>query len=181
MLKDVVVFELDQPATQARKVAVLKSFTDFFPAHLHFIPIVFNRENLKDRMLAAGYQTHLQTLFIWEGVTYYLPPGAIDHTLAFVSGFSPSKSCIIFDFFPPSVANGTSPLSEAHSMRVKFKKFGEAFTFGISPGEMPRFLWDRGYKDVCVFPVHRLKKEYLTGNHRHRRISGIFFLARAGV
>jgi methyltransferase (TIGR00027 family) len=181
ILKEVPVFELDHPATQQRKAAILKSLADTFPANLHLVPIVFERDKLKDRLISAGYRAGLRTAFIWEGVTYYIAPAAVEQTLKFVSGFSGSGGSIVLDFFPPSVTDGTSIVREARSMRARFRKFGEAFRFGMSPDEMPGFLSGRGFREISVFPIHELKDRYVRQRGRRRRVSEVFYLAQAGV
>ena len=77
------VFEVDQPATQAAKIARLKQIFKKAPDYVSYVPIDFNDETL-DKLLSYGYQRSLKTLFIWEGVIAYLKPPAVDDTLAWV-------------------------------------------------------------------------------------------------
>ncbi|MCL4879233.1 MAG: class I SAM-dependent methyltransferase [Anaerolineae bacterium] len=42
------------------------------PEQVTFLPIDFTRDDLAEMFYRAGYLTDRRTLFIWEGVTYYL-------------------------------------------------------------------------------------------------------------
>jgi len=76
--KDTRIFELDARPTQLRKKEMLEQAGIPLPAHLVFVPIDFNRENLKDVLAAAGFSRDQRALFVWEGVTYYLPAKVVD-------------------------------------------------------------------------------------------------------
>ena len=82
----VKVFEVDHPATQAVKLKKLVAIFGAWPAHVTYVPIDFNQQSLAERLFASGYDEQRKTLFIWQGVTQYLTPAAVDDTLAFVAG-----------------------------------------------------------------------------------------------
>lgn len=42
------------------------------PEQVTFLPIDFTKDDLAEVLGQAGYLTDRRTLFIWEGVTYYL-------------------------------------------------------------------------------------------------------------
>ncbi len=79
------IFELDAPPTQDRKKKCIKKARIDIPGHVTFVPINFNQESLKDVLDKAGYDHTQKTLFIWEGVSYYLETESVDRTLEFVS------------------------------------------------------------------------------------------------
>ena len=71
-LKSTVIFELDINTTQQRKTEILKKNKIDIPNSLSFVPINFNTDEIADVLSKAGYDKTKKTLFIWEGVTYYL-------------------------------------------------------------------------------------------------------------
>lgn len=178
-LQTVAFFEVDHPATQARKTATLKRMLGRLPANLVFVPVHFNHDNLMDRLAAAGYRPEKRTVFIWEGVTYYISPEAVDQTFALVSRFSGPGSVITFDFVPPAVIDGTSGFTEARSMHALFRYFGEELTFGVAPDRLAAFLAARGFTEIRIFSSSQLKETYLTGNPRRLIVSDIFSVACA--
>ena len=91
------VFELDEAATQAHKRAMLDAANVASPPQLTYVTIDFTSDSLADKLAEAGYREDLQTLFILEGVTYYLPPRTVDETFDFVRRHSARGSRIAFD------------------------------------------------------------------------------------
>ncbi len=79
----VKTFEVDHPATQARKLSRLQEVLGALPAHVTYVSVDFNEETL-DSLLSCGFDPSLKTLFLWEGVTQYLRAEAVDATLAWV-------------------------------------------------------------------------------------------------
>ncbi len=66
-LAGVRIFELDFPATQARKLAVRPA-----APNVTYLPMDLAREPFADRLLAAGFDPAKRTVFLWEGVVYFL-------------------------------------------------------------------------------------------------------------
>ena len=48
------------------------------------MPITFGRQDLGQTLFQAGYDRSGRTLFLWEGVTYYLDEATVRRTLAFI-------------------------------------------------------------------------------------------------
>ncbi len=179
--KEVTVFEVDHPATQQRKTAVLQNRFGDLPEHVVFVAVRFNSESLADKLLTAGYQTDVQTLFIWEGVTYYITVQAVDDTLTFVTDYSGCGSSIVFDYFPPSVADGTCHLKEARALRSLFGKLGEGLTFGIAPESIETYLAAKGFGQIRNYTHQDLQEKYFKKSKKHRRLSKLFAIAHATV
>jgi methyltransferase (TIGR00027 family) len=96
-LKHTTVLEIDFPSTQALKKARAKDLT---PAarELRFVPIDFEREALEDVLERAGHRRDQRTVWIWEGVTIYLDPNAIEATLRAVSARSAKGSTLLVTY-----------------------------------------------------------------------------------
>jgi methyltransferase (TIGR00027 family) len=77
----------------------LKKVIDPLPAHVTFLPVDFNTQTLAERLQSSGYDEQGKTLFIWQGVTYFLTAEGVDNTLAFIANRSGPGSSMIFDCF----------------------------------------------------------------------------------
>ncbi len=170
--KKVRTFEVDHPATQADKVAKLKAIFGKVPEHVTYVSVDFNTQTLEKRLLESGYDSKRKTLFIWQGVTMYLTPQAVDSTLAFVVNHSGAGSAIVFDYIYRSVLEGAQKHSEVGGMRRYRFMTGEGLTFGISEGAVEIFLKERGFQHTKDVNVNDLKVAYFTGENSRRAVMG---------
>ena len=161
------VFEIDHPATQAVKLKRLKKVIDPLPGHVTFIPVDFNTQTLGERLLSSGYNEQGKTLFIWQGVTYFLTAEGVDSTLAFIANHSGPGSAVIFDYFYNETLRDTSR-SDVKMMRRAARLTGEEYLFGIDEGQIEPFLTQRGFRDVRNVALEDLKRLYFTGPNAGR-------------
>jgi methyltransferase (TIGR00027 family) len=96
LLDRLTVFEIDHPATQARKRAVTAELAPGEPP-VRFVPVDFERDRLEDALAGAGWQPGEPTFFTWQGVTMYLTDAATFATLGFVAAAAPG-SAIVFQY-----------------------------------------------------------------------------------
>lgn len=163
------VFEVDHPATQASKLKGLKKVSDPLPAHVTFVPVDFNTQPLGERLLASGYDEHGKTMFLWQGVTYFLTADGVDSTLAFIAQHSGPGSTVIFDYFYNETLRDTKN-GYGKAMRRAARISGEAYMFGVDQGQIEPFLTQRGFRDVCNTTLEDLKPTYLVGSNAGRPI-----------
>jgi methyltransferase (TIGR00027 family) len=100
--------EVDLGPTQEYKQRRLGEILDAIPSNVSFVPMDFTKDDLLEKLRNAGYSEQENTVFLWEGVTYYLPESAVKDTLHFVRDHSATGSRIVFDYFGasnPSVNN----------------------------------------------------------------------------
>jgi methyltransferase (TIGR00027 family) len=181
-LKDgVVVFELDLPATQKIKLERIKIHIYIDPPDVRYIPIDLHADELGNKLFAYGYDAQLATLFVWEGVTYYIPASTVDHTLHFIANHSAHGSRILFDCFPPSVANGSTHLAEARALRDGLKKIGEEILFGIAPEHIGDFMETRGFTVLNQLTSSDYKEAYFKDVEGNRTVSDMFTFVQARV
>ena len=77
------VFEVDHPASQAYKIALVKRIIGDPLKTVSYVPVDFDHETL-DKLISHGFDKSVKTLFVWEGVTYYLTAEAVDATLGWI-------------------------------------------------------------------------------------------------
>ncbi len=181
LCRAIKVFEVDRPATQRIKKEILHRILGGLPEHVVFVPVRFNSEILGEKLIQYGYRPDRKSVFIWEGVTMYLAAESVDATLAFIAGQSAPGSAVIFDYFPPSVAEGTCPFKEARTLKNMVTRYGEAMRFGIEPHEVEHFLARRGFHRVQDISAEECKERYFRGEYKGLAVSRIFHFVHAEV
>jgi methyltransferase (TIGR00027 family) len=180
-LKDRCVFEVDHPATQQAKIAKLTKALGELPKHVVFVPIDFETQSLEQRLLECGYSERKKTLFIWQGVTQYLAPEAVDSTLAFVANHSVQSSSIVFDYMYTSLLDGTVKRGEVNSMQRYRRMTGEGFKFGIPEGTIGAFMRRRGFCRVKNVTHQDFKRLYFSGVNQNRAVAAGYAIVSAIV
>jgi methyltransferase (TIGR00027 family) len=174
------LFEIDHPATQAEKLKRLHKVVDPLPRHVTFLPVDFNTQTLNDRLLGSGYDEHAKTLFIWQGVTYFLTREGVDNTLAFIAAHSGPGSAVIFDYFYNEVFDDTTN-GYAKALRRAAQLSGEEYMFGIDRGQIEPFMAQRGFGEVQNLTLEELKQRYFTGKNAGRLVPAGIAIATAKV
>ena len=177
------IFELDIAPTQDRKKKCIKKARIDIPKHVTFVPINFNEESLKNVLEKAGYKNHQKTLFIWEGVSYYLEVESVDTTLEFVSHASHHESAIAFDY---TISISEENINDYYgvkefSQKMKEHHANEALMFSIDEGETESFLEQRGLKMVDHLDNKEIEKTLLLNENGSLigQITGAFRFAMA--
>lgn len=182
----VKVFELDYPSTQEVKKKRVRKLFGSLPDGVVYIPIDFNTESLEQKLFEHGYDKDLRTLFIWEGVTYYLTAEAVDATLDFVAKNSGEGSSIIFDYAFRSVLQGESDLEQVNRVLKAYELVGTVFTsehfvFGVEEGTIEEFLSKRGFRIVENVTGEFFESAYFAGVHQKREVSRLCGFVHAAV
>jgi methyltransferase (TIGR00027 family) len=143
--QSVVIFEVDEPATQAVKLAAINK-TGLNASHVTFVSCNFNRQSWLEVLQQHGFNLAKRSFILWEGVTMYLEEHAIKSTLRAVSAL-PTGSHIAFDFISREWMQETLAGKSA-SLGVK-AQYGEPWTFGfaVTPdfsGQLKNYLEEHG-------------------------------------
>lgn len=175
------IMEVDRPETQAAKLSRLRKLYGSVPGHVTYVSVDFEREGLADKLQRHGYDQNLKTLFVWEGVTYYLEPDAVDQTLAFVADRTAPGSSIIFDYVPPDVISGASQEPLAQAFVDFLEEIGEPVKFGIPQDGLEEFLSERGFSTLKDVSVEQCKRAYHTPAHQGALVLSFFRIVHAAV
>lgn len=177
------VFELDEPATQAHKRGMLEGAGVAVPDQVTYVAIDFTTESLAKRLFEAGYAPDQQTLFVWEGVTYYLPPQTVDETLRFIRRNAPAGSRVCFDYMlPKSQLEGRFGAQQARgAMEALYTD--EPLYFDLDESQAGRFLAERGFALCDHLTAEDMQARYLmlAGGVPAGRILDLFRLVQAQV
>ena len=92
------VFELDQTATLDAKQKIYQQSQIVLSDHVHFVPTNFENDSWYAGLIKAGFDPKRNSLFIWEGVTFYLTPRAVSQTLSKLAYLMNHHSALSFDY-----------------------------------------------------------------------------------
>lgn len=141
-LAESVVFEVDHPSTQAYKRARAASLS--LRAHeLCFVGVDFERDRLDERLIEAGHDTSEPTTWLWEGVTPYLTPAAIDATLDVIAARSAPGSLLAMTYADAALGAVPAPLRAL--VRPAFVALGEPLLGLMPPTEASERVTSRGF------------------------------------
>lgn len=101
-LSETVVFEVDHPSTQRMKQRKASALP-VLAREVRYVACDFERQALADVLRDAGFDTSQPTVWIWEGVTMYLPPVAVEGSLDVMAQLSASGSRLIASYITPSI------------------------------------------------------------------------------
>ncbi len=127
-LGEVTVWEIDHPATQGQKRRRARRLTPRAAA-VRYVPVDFSVDDLQERLDAAGLPAAEPSVWVWEGVTMYLPPAATRATLAAIDALSPPGSVLAMTYMQPQLLRGEA--AQAAALRL-FARLGEPLIGGMS-------------------------------------------------
>jgi methyltransferase, putative, TIGR00027 family len=134
LLDNTKIFEVDTEATQKYKKALL---TNSFK-NIEYVSNNFEDDNLFDKLRKHGYKHTDKTLFLWEGVTFYLTKETVFKMLKDIRKNSASRSMICFDF--------QTIKSIEELIKTGLKE--ESIKFGVEEGKINEFVSLNGYKII---------------------------------
>jgi methyltransferase (TIGR00027 family) len=113
------IFEVDFPATQARKREMLAAAGIAVPETLTYVGVDFERETLADALKTAGLAATERSFFSWLGVVPYLTEAAIFSTLGYITRLRGGAG-VVFDYVnpPTSIAPASRAANQALAERV---------------------------------------------------------------
>ena len=137
-LGTVDVLEVDHPATQETKRGRIDEAA-CRARSLTFVPVDFEVDSLDLRLDDAGHDPLRPTMWIWEGVTPYLGPDAIEGTLRTVGARSAPRSGLTMTY---AVASAV-PIPAF--TRLGFSALGEPIVTTMTPDDAARRVASFGF------------------------------------
>jgi methyltransferase (TIGR00027 family) len=181
LVKDTVIYELDHPATQQVKRGLLQRGGIAVPGYVRFVAADLNAGQLGDVLASHGFQKDQRSLFLMEGVIYYLTAEGVDSLLQSIRDCSPPGSGLAFDYIVASMLTGTCDRYGAQQVASRVADAGEVFSFGIDDHDIDSFLGDRGFQLSRHLTPEDLEAGYLATEDSagHGRIAGFYSIAYA--
>ncbi len=178
------IIELDIAPTQNQKKLWLEKAGIEVPECLSFASIDFNKDAMAGVLTNAGYKPDKKSLFMWEGVTYYLEPESINETLKFIKGSHP-ESQLAFDYVIPMSQENIDNAFGAKEFIATWQKHrqNEMFKFSIDEKSCETFFKERGFTLIEHLDSLAIERQYLTDETRGLigRVNGLFRFVLASL
>jgi len=129
--RDLEIFEVDHPATQALKRRQLSDCAALPAAGVHFVGADLAAEELDAALARSSFHPQSSSFFSWLGVTMYLTREANLATFRAIARCGAPGSELVFTYFDSRVYGLTSgPFSE---LTERVAALGEPFQSGFDP------------------------------------------------
>lgn len=145
-LRDLDVFEVDHPDTSSSKRA-RSSRLATTARSLRHVAVDFDEMSVHDALEAHGHDPSKTTVWIWEGVTPYLPPDATEITLRAIARRSAPASRLLMTYAVPKLVGRSAPRLEA-VVRQGFAWLGEPLRGAMSPQDASRCVQAHGFAPI---------------------------------
>jgi methyltransferase (TIGR00027 family) len=165
-LADAHVYEIDHPATQAGKHARLPS--EAMRTRVVYVGWDFEQDDmakLPARLHAQGLDSEAPVLTIWEGVTMYLAPEAIEATVAAVRAWGSSGSLLALTYVDRAALESKD--REVQLLSRIVARVGEPWRFGWHPRDLPAWFRERGYDLVSDVTAAELAAHFYPPRWHH--------------
>jgi methyltransferase (TIGR00027 family) len=140
--RQIRIYEVDHPATQAWKRQRLAEAQIELPAWLIAVPVDFERDDVGEKLVASGFQQNAPAFFTWLGVVPYLTEDAIGRTLDYMSSIQNSE--VVFDYMEPEAFSGE--LRKIETERTEqLKKMNERSVSRFEPAGIAAMLRSHGF------------------------------------
>jgi methyltransferase (TIGR00027 family) len=141
--RQIRIYEVDHPATQEWKRRRLAEAQIAVPPWLVLVPVDFERDDLGEKLAAAGFQQDSPAFFTWLGVVPYLTQDAIDRTLDYVSSIQNSE--VVFDYLEPPEAFSEEMRELVTKRTEQLEKIGERWVSRFEPAGIAAILRSHGF------------------------------------
>ena len=143
--RQIRIYEVDHPATQAWKRLRLAEAQLALPPWLILVPVDFERDHLRETLVGAGFQENSPAFFSWLGVVPYLRQEAIGSILDYIASIENSE--VVFDYMEPP-QSFSEEIRELVTERTKqLEKIDERWASRFEPAGMAAILRSHGFCD----------------------------------
>jgi methyltransferase (TIGR00027 family) len=143
---DIRIYEVDHPATQTWKRERIAEAQIALPPWLIFVPVDFERDDVGDKLVAAGFQQDSPAFFTWLGVVPYLTEDAIGRTLDYMSSIQNSE--VVFDYMEPPEAFSEELRQMEKARAAQLEKMGERSDSRFEPAGIAAILRAHGFSVI---------------------------------
>jgi methyltransferase (TIGR00027 family) len=144
--RQIRIYEVDHPATQAWKRQRLAQAQLALPPGLVFVPLDFERDDLWKMLAGADFQPNSPAFFTWLGVVPYLTEDAISGTLDYIASIPNSE--VVFDYMEPPEAFSEEMRELVTKRTAQLEKMGERCASRFDPAAMAALLRAHGFCDI---------------------------------
>jgi methyltransferase (TIGR00027 family) len=140
------IYEVDHPATQSGKRERLAEAQIALPPGIILVPVDFERDDVGEKLVAAGFQQNAPAFFTWLGVVPYLTQDAIGRTLDYISSIQNSE--VVFDYMEPPEAFSEELRQIEKARAEQLEIMGERSDTRFEPAGMAAILRLHGFSEI---------------------------------
>ena len=144
--REILIYEVDHPATQAWKRQRLAEAEIALPPWLTFVPVDFECQDMGEKLASAGFQQNSPAFFSWLGVVPYLTDEAIGRTLDYIAAIEHSE--VFFDYMEPPEAFSEELRQLEKARAEQLKKIGERSVSRFEPAGIAAIVRSHGFCDI---------------------------------
>ena len=157
--ENIDIFEIDHPDTQRYKLDRIRELEWNIPKNVHFVPVDFEKEDMVEKLLSAGFDIRKKTFFSILGVSYYLSLPVFTETLSNIAELSIPDSVLVFDF-PLKGDNFPERVSRLEQITADM---GEEMPGGFRYEDISRALYSLGFQIDTYLSPKQVDKAYFAG------------------
>lgn len=156
--KNIRIFEIDHPVTQAAKLHKIQKF-DRNLDNVQFVQVDLEKERMEKKLLSSGFDPQEKSFFSILGVSYYLTLPTFTEIISQISELSRPQSALVFDFplkgkeFPPRV----------QELERLTHSLGEDMRGGFTYEEISRLLFYLGFEIDEYLGPRAVEERYFKG------------------
>jgi len=165
------VFEVDHPATQAWKREQLTAAKIAIPPELTFVAVDFEKQKLDVELLTAGFLSAEPAFFSWLGVTPYLTRGAFEGTARFIAAMPPGSG-VAFDFAVERSALGFMERMALDELSRRVASAGEPFQLFFDPRALAEDMKKMGFSQVELLGRDEINTRYFANRPDKLHVRG---------
>jgi methyltransferase (TIGR00027 family) len=174
------IWEIDHPASQARKVARFRDAGLTVPSFVRFVAADFECQTIEEILEAAHVELGQPTFFSWLGVTQYLKRDAILATLRHVASM-PRGTEIVFDYVLWPDLRNAAQRSIVDTWAPQARAAGEPFCSAFEPADMAALCASFGFTHAEDLGTEDMNVRYCSGRCDGLKIESICRLFSARV
>jgi methyltransferase (TIGR00027 family) len=139
------VLEVDHPATQAAKRAVVDRL-ELRRGLLTYVPVDFEVDDLASALRGAGFDSAVPAVFVWEGVTNYLTRAAVAATLDTVHDLAAAGSRLVLTYVDRRAPGRAQPVPRGPALGAGCRQGrGSRGRSACLPEEATEFFAEHGF------------------------------------
>jgi methyltransferase (TIGR00027 family) len=176
--RDLRIFEVDHPASQADKQARQKRAGIATPPNALYVAADLEAGDLASVLRTAGIDAAQPTFFACLGVLIYLSDAAADTIFTMTAGFAPGSE-FVFSFSRPDASTASPPFPGSAAARVA--DLGEPWRTRFEPDALVARLKRAGFGTVGLLFSGEVTERYLAGRNDRLRAATRVVLADVTV
>ena len=152
------IYEVDHPATQAFKRQRLAEVQLTVPPWLHFVPVDFERDDLGQKLVGAGFRQKSPAFFTWLGVVPYLTREAVVSALDYIASIQNSE--VVFDYMEAPQAFSEEMRELVMKRTEHLEKIDERNASCFEPAGIAELLRSHNFSEIEDTNFQEIKSRF---------------------